>query len=99
MHSRDRPGGYRMKALVTGGTGRVGSAVVRELKKRNIDVRVLARKADETLPDGVELALGDLMDPISVHKALEGVDKLYLLNAVTPDELTQGLIATIWLRS
>src|ERR1700690_287218 len=93
LHSRDRPGGYRMKALVTGGTGRVGSAVVRELKKRNIDVRVLARKADETLPDGVELALGDLMDPISVHKALEGVDKLYLLNAVTPDELTQGLIA------
>jgi uncharacterized protein YbjT (DUF2867 family) len=28
-----------------------------------------------------------------VEKALEGVDKLYLLNAVTPDELTQGLIA------
>ena len=23
----------------------------------------------------------------------QGVDKLYLLNAVTPDELTQGLIA------
>jgi uncharacterized protein YbjT (DUF2867 family) len=82
-----------MKVLVTGGTGRVGSAVVRELKKRKANVRVLARKADETLPEGVELALGDLMDPISVHKALEGVDKLYLLNAVTPDELTQGLIA------
>jgi len=71
----------------------VGSAVVRELKKRKVDVRVLARKADETLPEGVELAVGDLMDPISVQKALEGVDKLYLLNAVTPDELTQGLIA------
>jgi uncharacterized protein YbjT (DUF2867 family) len=71
----------------------VGSAVVRELRKRKADVRVLARKADETLPEGVELALGDLMDPIAVHKALDGVDKLYLLNAVTPDELTQGLIA------
>ena len=37
--------------------------------------------------------VGDLLDPVSVEKALHGVDKLYLLNAVTPDELTQGLIA------
>jgi uncharacterized protein YbjT (DUF2867 family) len=28
-----------------------------------------------------------------LEKALDGIDKLYLLNAVTPDELTQGLIA------
>ena len=37
--------------------------------------------------------VGDLLDPVSVQKALDGVDKLYLLNAVSPDELTQGLIA------
>jgi uncharacterized protein YbjT (DUF2867 family) len=37
--------------------------------------------------------VGDLLDPVSVEKALHGVDKLYLLNAVTPDELTQALIA------
>ena len=37
--------------------------------------------------------VGDLLDPVSMEKALHGVDKLYLLNAVTPDELTQGLIA------
>jgi uncharacterized protein YbjT (DUF2867 family) len=37
--------------------------------------------------------VGDLLDPVSVEKALHGVEKLYLLNAVTPDELTQGLIA------
>jgi uncharacterized protein YbjT (DUF2867 family) len=66
---------------------------VRELKKRKVDVRVLVRKAEETLPEGVERAVGDLIDPIAVQKALDGVDKLYLLNAVTPDELTQGLIA------
>jgi uncharacterized protein YbjT (DUF2867 family) len=34
-----------------------------------------------------------LLDPVSVQRALQGVDKLYLLNAVVPDELTQGLIA------
>jgi len=41
----------------------------------------------------VEVAIGDLLDPVSLEKALLGVDKLYLLNAVVPDELTQGLIA------
>jgi len=45
------------------------------------------------MPAGVETAIGDLIDPVSIEKAMDGVDKLYLLNAVLPDELTQGLIA------
>ena len=81
--------------LVTGGTGNVGGALVAELLKRGANIRVLARKNSEegNLPAGVEVAIGDLLDPVSVQKALHGVDKLYLLNAVVPDELTQGLIA------
>jgi uncharacterized protein YbjT (DUF2867 family) len=82
-----------MKILVIGGTGHVGSEVVKELKKRNADVRVLVREAGEKSPPGVEMVVGNLLDPVSIDKALQGVDKLYLLNAVTPDELTQGLIA------
>ena len=82
-----------MKILVIGGTGHVGSEVVKELKKRDADVRVLVRKPEVKSPSGVEMVVGDLLDPVSIEKALEGVDKLYLLNAVTPDELTQGLIA------
>lgn len=84
-----------MKILVTGGTGHVGSAVVKELVKRNASVRVLVRKqeASGTMPKGVEAVVGDLLDPVAVRNALNGVDKLYLLNAVVPDELTQGLIA------
>ena len=82
-----------MKILVIGGTGHVGAEVVKELKRRDADVRVLVRKPDvESLP-GVETVVGDLLDPVSIDAALQGVDKLYLLNAVTPDELTQGLIA------
>ncbi|MBO0797404.1 MAG: NmrA family NAD(P)-binding protein [Blastocatellia bacterium] len=42
---------------------------------------------------GESLRSGDLLDPVSVEKALDGVDKLFLLNAVVADELTQGLIA------
>jgi len=82
-----------MKILVIGGTGNVGAEVVKELQKRNADVRLLVRKEGDRTPKGVEVAIGDLLDPVSVQKALHGVDKLYLLNAVTPDELTQGLIA------
>jgi uncharacterized protein YbjT (DUF2867 family) len=82
-----------MKTLVIGGTGHVGSEVVKELLKRNADVRVLVRQLGVKSLPGVEVVVGDLLDPVSIEKALQGVEKLYLLNAVTPDELTQGLIA------
>jgi uncharacterized protein YbjT (DUF2867 family) len=82
-----------MKTLVIGGTGHVGSEVVKELKKRHADIRVLVRQSGVKSLPGVEVVVGDLLDPVSIEKALQGVEKLYLLNAVTPDELTQGLIA------
>ena len=82
-----------MKILVIGGTGKVGAEVVKELQKRKADIRLLVRKSGTPTPPGVEVAIGDLLDPVSVEKAMHGVDKLYLLNAVSPDELTQGLIA------
>ncbi len=84
-----------MKILVTGSTGAVGSKVTEELLKLGAEVRALVRSehGSTKLPKGVEVFKGDLIDPVSVEKALEGVAKLYLLNAVAPDELTQGLIA------
>src|ERR1017187_505277 len=84
-----------MKILVTGGTGKVGSEVIKELSKRGAKVRALVRKMGPSaqFPQGVEVVVGDLLDPVSVLKALDGVEKLYLLNGVSADELTQGLIA------
>lgn len=84
-----------MKILVTGATGNVGSAVVAELLKRGAKIRMLTRKQPEEnkVPAGIEVVLGDLLDPASVEKAMQGVDKLFLLNGVVADELTQALIA------
>ena len=82
-----------MKVLAIGGAGNVGSEVVKELLKRKVQVDVLVRKEDAKVPEGARAVTGDLLDPVSVEKALNGADKLYLLNAVTPDELTQGMIA------
>ena len=82
-----------MKILVIGGTGKVGAEVVKELQKRKADIRLFVRKDGTPTPEGIEVAIGDLLDPLSVEMAMHGSDKLYLLNAVSPDELTQGLIA------
>jgi uncharacterized protein YbjT (DUF2867 family) len=84
-----------MKVLVTGATGRTGSEVVKALLQRGADVRALTRKQPKpgTFPSAVEIALGDLTDPISIAEALKSVDKLFLLIAGVPDELVQSLIA------
>lgn len=83
-----------MNVLVTGGTGNVGGVVVKELLKRGAKDRVLARKQREEgkLAAGVEVAVGDLLDPVSLEQAMQGVDKLFLLNAIVADELTHALI-------
>jgi uncharacterized protein YbjT (DUF2867 family) len=81
-----------MKILVVGGTGTVGAAVVQQLLARKADLRLFVRDAKTALPAGVESFVGDLMDPPAVERALAGIEKVYLLNAVTPDELTQALI-------
>jgi len=82
-----------MKILITGSTGKIGAELLNQLVARNASVRALVRKPDAILPPGVEPVVGDLLDPVSFEKALVGVDKLFLLNGVVADELTQGLIA------
>ena len=55
----------------------------------------LEEKAKVLIPDGVEIAVGDLSDPVSVAEAIKGVDSLFLLigSESVIVELTQALTA------
>ena len=69
-----------MSTLVTGATGFLGSAIVRELLRDQRKVKVLVRKGTDTQNiDGldVEVAHGDLRDKDSLKSALEGCEALY----------------------
>lgn len=83
-----------MTILVTGATGTIGRQVLEQLTTRGADVRALVRDpAKATVPAGVTVVQGDLLDVDSLRGAFAGVSTLFLLNAVAPDEFTQALIA------
>src|SRR5215211_6667334 len=69
-----------MRVLVTGGTGKVGSAVIERLVARGDEVVALVRDvaaAREALPAGVELARGDVTEPASLAAACEGIEGVF----------------------
>ena len=69
-----------MKTFVTGATGFIGSAIVRELLTDGREVKVLSRRnADMRNLDGldVEIAEGDLRDKNSLRRALDGCEVMY----------------------
>jgi uncharacterized protein YbjT (DUF2867 family) len=84
-----------MNILVVGGTGTVGSEVVRQLIARKVDVRVLTRNAEKVkaLAGSVKPVTGDLLEPATVRSVFQGVDGVFLLNAVSATEAHEGLMA------
>jgi uncharacterized protein YbjT (DUF2867 family) len=71
--------------LVTGGAGFVGGHVVHELRGRELPVRCLVRdlgKGSKLAAWGCELAQGDVRDPPSVRRALEGAEAVVHLVAI-----------------
>lgn len=74
-----------MKILVTGGSGRLGNVLVRELLSQGHEVHVLAvptepkPKSLKGLP--IHLHIGNILDKKSVKKAMKGAEIVYHLAA------------------
>lgn len=77
--------------LVTGATGKVGQEVVRQLTAADVPLRALVRdplRSSHIRLPGVEIAVGDFSKPETLDAALAGIDRVFLLSAPDPDQVT-----------
>ncbi len=75
-----------MRVLITGGTGRWGPPVCKAFLKQGFGARVLLhRKRVKSFGANCELVWGDVTQPDSVRKAMEGIDAVvHLAGIVQP---------------
>ncbi len=86
--------------LVTGATGRQGGAVLRSLQQKGFAVRALTRdperpQARALVGHGTEVVRGDLSDPASLTRALDGVSGVFSVQSRSEEgvdgEVRQGI--------
>lgn len=88
-----------MRVLVTGGTGTVGSQVVKALLARGVDVSILTRDpAKARVPDGVTVVGGNLTEIQTIKTVFRDVDGVFLLNVVGPTESQEALLSLTAMR-
>jgi uncharacterized protein YbjT (DUF2867 family) len=77
--------------LVTGATGRPGSAVIQEFARQRMPVRALVRDRSKAEAlhalEGVEVAYGDMLWPETLGDALADVDRVLMITNAGPQML------------
>ncbi|WP_345816664.1 NmrA/HSCARG family protein (plasmid) [Paraburkholderia sp. PREW-6R] len=82
-----------MTILVTGSTGTIGTHLINHLAGEGVAIHALTRDPNKAkFPDGVVPVRGDMLDVEAMRNALSEVTTLFLLNAVTPQELSEALL-------
>jgi NADH dehydrogenase len=79
-------------ALLTGGTGFIGQALMEQLKtdRFNGTIRLFSRKGSTSkLPDGVESYTGDVSSYPDLVSAMAGVDTIFHLTGILAETRTQ----------
>jgi predicted dehydrogenase/nucleoside-diphosphate-sugar epimerase len=64
----------RVPILITGASGALGSALVERLRAQDRRLRLFVRRPPAVVPEGLEIALGDLGDPQAVDRAVRGAE-------------------------
>ncbi len=85
MPQREASEGGTSMVVVTGATGHLGNDLVRELLSRNVPVRAVIPKGEDTTPlDGlkVEKVEGNVLDPESLVRAFQGAEVVYHLAGI-----------------
>lgn len=80
--------------LVTGSTGFVGRNTVQRLAQDGKKVRCLVRQRPDKSSlqyPGVEFAVGDVTDPVSLEEAMHGIDQIVHLVAVIREYPRKGI--------
>jgi nucleoside-diphosphate-sugar epimerase len=88
-----------MRAFVTGGTGFIGSRVIKRLRDRGDEVVALVRtpsKATNLVDQGVELVEGDLSSDDAIKRAVDGCDAVFHIGAVYKVGITKKDRPPMW---
>lgn len=83
--------------LVTGASGRIGSAVIRHLHERAVPVRAIGRRhAQAAMPDtDIEWVYSELASQHAIVDAMHGIDTVVLHSSASPDHIRaqEGVVA------
>lgn len=83
-----------MKILVTGATGKLGSATIEQLLKKTNPVNIVAlardeNKAQQLIEKNIEVRIGNFDDTTSLDKAMQGIEKVLLISTIDPNRFQQ----------
>lgn len=82
--------------LVTGAAGALGGAIVDRLHREQRSLRVFVRRrGTDEIPEGIDIATGDLGDPAAVDAAVRGARVVIHAGAATKGGWTQQHTSTV----